>query len=257
MAGSYVTVGSGGHHVIALHGWFGSALGWGHLPDYLNTAAFSYVFPDLRGYGSRRGEPGEYTMAEAATDAITLADQLGWDRFSLIGHSMSGVAIQHVLAQAPHRVRRLIGVAPVPAGGLPLGESEWSLFVSAAANPASRAMIVNYSTGNRLSQSFIDEVVGHSVDNSDEAAFGGYLESWARAGTVRPSLLDRVKGIDVPVKVITGEYDPTQPAEFMEQAWLQVYPNSELEVLRGAGHYPMFETPITLAVSIEEFLLRG
>ncbi|HXT93968.1 MAG TPA: alpha/beta hydrolase, partial [Trebonia sp.] len=146
MAGSYVVVGSGDHHVIALHGWFGSALGWGHLTDYLNTAQFSYVFPDLRGYGSRRDEPGEYTMAEAAADAIELADRLAWDRFSLIGHSMSGVAIQHVLYQVPHRVRRLVGVSPVPATGLPLGETEWALFKSAAHSPASREMIVNYST---------------------------------------------------------------------------------------------------------------
>ena len=103
MAGSYVTVGSGDHHVIALHGWFGSALGWGHLTDYLNTAQFTYAFPDLRGYGSRQDEPGDFTMAEAAADAIGLADALGWDRFSLVGHSISGVAIQHVLDQAPHR----------------------------------------------------------------------------------------------------------------------------------------------------------
>src|ERR1700751_2018780 len=57
MAGSYVMVGSGDHRVIALHGWFGSALGWGHLTDYLNTAQFTYVFPDLRGYGSPPGQP--------------------------------------------------------------------------------------------------------------------------------------------------------------------------------------------------------
>ena len=72
-----------------------------------------------------------------------------------------------------------------------------------------------------------------------------------------PTSLAQVKGAELPVKVITGEYDPTQPAEFMEQTWLQVYPNSELEVLRGTGHYPMFETPVALAVSIEEFLARG
>src|SRR5215472_12241899 len=187
MAGSYVTVGSGDHHVIALHGWFGSALGWGHLADYLNTDQFTYVFPDLRGYGSRRGEPGEFTMAEA--DAIALADTLDWDRFSLIGHSMSGVAIQHVLDQAPDRVRRLVGVAPVPASGLPLGESEWSLFVSAAGSPASRAMIVNYSTGSRLVPGFVDGIVRHSLDNSDAQAFGIYLQSWARA-----DLVGRIKG---------------------------------------------------------------
>ena len=79
MAGSYVKVGRGDHHVIALHGWFGSALGWGHLTDYLNTAQFTYVFPDLRGYGSRRDEPGDFTMAEAGADAIALADALGFD----------------------------------------------------------------------------------------------------------------------------------------------------------------------------------
>ena len=55
MAGAYVKVGSGDHHVLALHGWFGSALGWGHFPEYLNTTDFSYVFTDLRGYGSRKG----------------------------------------------------------------------------------------------------------------------------------------------------------------------------------------------------------
>ena len=106
-------------------------------------------------------------MAEAAADAIGLADALGWDRFSLVGHSMSGVAIQHVLYQAPHRVRRLVGVAPVPATGLPLGESEWSLFASAAASPASRAMIVNHATGSRLPAGFIDLIVRHSLDNSN------------------------------------------------------------------------------------------
>jgi pimeloyl-ACP methyl ester carboxylesterase len=191
-------------------------------------------------------------MAEAAADAIELADQLGWDRFSLVGHSMSGVAIQHVLHQAPDRVRRLVGVAPVPATGLPWGESEWALFNSAAHSTASRQIIVNHATGSRLTPAFVDLIVRHSRDNSTEAAFGAYLPSWARA-----DILARIKGNEVPVKVITGEYDPTQPAEFMEQAWLQVYPNSELEVLRGTGHYPMFETPAALAVSIEEFLSRG
>src|SRR6202789_3013103 len=188
MAGSYVKVGRGDHHVIALHGWFGSALGWGSLTDHLNTAQFSYVFPDLRGYGSRRDELREVTRAEAAADAVALADSLGWDRFSLVGHSMSGVAIQHALLQAPYRVRRLVGVAPVPASGLPLGESEWSLFASAAASPAGRAMIVNYSTGSRLPPAFVDQVVRHSLENADETAFGGYLETWARA-----DILARVK----------------------------------------------------------------
>ena len=34
----------------------------------------------------------------------------------------------------------------------------------------------------------------------------------------------------------------------------RVFPDAELEVLPNAGHYPMFETPVALATSIEEFL---
>ena len=99
MGSSQVTVGSGEHHVLALHGWFGSARGWGSLPDYLDGSAYTYVSGvDPRGYGGPGlAVAGEYTMEEAAADAIALADDLGWDRFSLIGHSMGGKAVQHVL----------------------------------------------------------------------------------------------------------------------------------------------------------------
>ena len=76
MASSYLTVGSGDRHVMALHGWFGSARGWGPRPDYPAGPAFTYVGPALRGYGGRRDVPGEFTMAEAAADALALADEL-------------------------------------------------------------------------------------------------------------------------------------------------------------------------------------
>ncbi len=32
------------------------------------------------------------------------------------------------------------------------------------------------------------------------------------------------------------------------------FPDAELEVLSNAGHYPMFETPVAPATTVEEFL---
>ena len=90
MADSYVTVGSGDHHVLAMHGWFGSARGWGSLPVFLDGSAYTYVFMNLRGYGDRQEVPASSRMDEAAADALAVADDLGWDRFSVIGHSMGG-----------------------------------------------------------------------------------------------------------------------------------------------------------------------
>ena len=46
MANAHVVVGSGRTRVIALHGWFGSARGWGSLPAYLDSERFTYAFMD-------------------------------------------------------------------------------------------------------------------------------------------------------------------------------------------------------------------
>jgi len=252
VASSHLTVGSGDRHVLAVHGWFGSARGWGSLPDFLDGSAYTYAFMDLRGYGSRKEVSGQFTMEEAATDALALANDLGWEQFSLVGHSMGGKVIQQVLVQAPDRVRRLVGINPVPAMGVPSDEQGWALFSGAADNPGNRAAIINFTTGSRLTKTFIDHVVQHSLEHSAVEAFGAYLPSWAKT-----DFSTRVKGSSTPVKVIVGEQDPALSAEVMKQTWLALFPGAELAVLSNAGHYPMFETPVALATSMEEFLGRG
>jgi pimeloyl-ACP methyl ester carboxylesterase len=252
VASSPVTVGSGEHHVLAVHGWFGSARGWGSLPDYLDGSAHTYVFMDLRGYGDRKQVSGKFTMEEAAADALALADELGWGQFSLVGHSMGGKVAHRSLLQAPDRVRKLVGVSPVPAAGVPMDEQTWGLFYGAAGDPGNRAAIIDFTTGSKLTKPFIDQVVRHSLENSTVDAFGGYLPSWARTDFSREVATDA----GVPVKVIIGETDPAMSAAMMEQTWLTYFPGAELEVLANAGHYPMFETPVALATSIERFLGR-
>jgi pimeloyl-ACP methyl ester carboxylesterase len=247
-----VTVGSGEHHVLAVHGWFGSGQGWGSLPDYLDKSTYTYVFMDLRGYGDRQKENGEFTMEEAAADALALADELDWDRFSVVGHSMGGKIACQMLLQAPGRVRKLVAVNPVPAAAVPMDEQRWALFSGAAGNPDNRAAIIDFTTGSKLTRTFIHLVVRHSVENSHPQAFGAYLPSWAKT-----DFSDQAgKDAGTPVKVIVGETDPALSAEVMRQTWLVYFPAAELEVLANAGHYPMFETPVALATSIEGFLGR-
>jgi pimeloyl-ACP methyl ester carboxylesterase len=247
-----VTVGSGDHHVIAVHGWFGSARGWGSLPDYLDGQTYTYVFMDLRGYGDRKDVAGEYTTEEAAGDVTALADELGWDRFSLVGHSMGGKIIQHVLLRHPHRVRQLVAVSPVPASGVPWDDESWALFAGAAENPDNRSAIIDITTGSRLTPVFVNAIAGHSLENSTKAAFGAYLPSWGKA-----DFSSEVKGNPAPVKVIVGAHDPALGADLMRQTWLSYYPNADLTVIASAGHYAMFETPVALATVIEEHLSRG
>ena len=253
MASSYVTVGSGEHHVLAIHGWFGSARGWGAFPEFIDGSAYTYVFIDLRGYGDRRDTAGEFTVDEVAADVLAVADDLGWDRFSLVGHSMGAKFGHRVLLEAPDRVRMLVGLNAVSAAAMPMDSDGWALFSGAATEPQNRAAIIDFTTGNKLTRTFINHVVRHSLDNSSVAAFAAYLQAWARTDFSAQAKVDPA----TPVKLIVGVNDPALSADFMEQTWLVFFPNAELTILPDAGHYPMFESPVSLATSIEEFLRRG
>ena len=252
MTGSYVTVGSGYHHVLAIHGWFGSARGWGSFPDFIDGSAYTYVFMDLRGYGDRRHTTGAFTVDEVAADALAVADDLGWDRFSVVGHSMGAKFAHRVLLQAPHRVRKLVGLNAVPAGQMPMDNESWALFSGAPTEPRNRAAIIDFTTGNKLTKTFINHVVQHSLDNSTVEAFAAYLQAWAKSDFSAQAKVDTA----TPVKLIVGVNDPALSANLMEQTWMVFFPYAQLTILPDAGHYPMFESPVSLATSIEEFLER-
>ncbi|WP_435649672.1 alpha/beta fold hydrolase [Kitasatospora purpeofusca] len=242
-------IGTGAHKVLVLHDWFGTSAGWGPFPDYLDGSAFSYAFLDYRGYGDRKDVVGAYTLAEIADDALALADQLGWPEFSLVGHSMGGKAVQQVLAQAPGRVRKLAGLAPVPAGPYPMDADGEALFYGAAEDRAKRYEILDLVTGRRAGRVWLDLMVDRSLELSTREAFGGYVRDWTTA-----DLVDRVAGHPAPVRVFVGEHDLLLTAEAMRGTFLAHYPNAEVAELPGSGHYPMHETPVALAAALEAFL---
>ncbi|GAB3980696.1 alpha/beta hydrolase [Actinoallomurus acanthiterrae] len=241
--------GSGPHHVIALHGWFGDRGAFRRVRPYLNEEAFTYAFPDYRGYGEARDLTGDYTLAEIAGDVIALADRLGWEEFSLLGHSMGGAVMQRVMLDAPGRVRRLVGVSPVPASGVPFDEQGWALFSGAADEPGNRRAIIDLTTGSRLPAAWLEEMVAASLANSTVPAFRAYLAAWART-----DFHAEVVGDPTPVLVIAGGHDPAMSADLMRGTWLEWYPNAELTVFSDAGHYATDETPLALVSAVERFL---
>ena len=115
-----------------------------------------------------------------------------------------------------------------------------------------RAAIIDLTTGNKLTKTFINGVVQHSLKNSSEPAFAAYLQAWAKSDFTAEAKVDTA----TPVKLIVGVNDPAMSADVMEQTWRVFFPNAELTILPDAGHYPMFESPVSLATSIEEFLGR-
>ncbi|MGW1722055.1 alpha/beta fold hydrolase [Streptomyces sp. NPDC002306] len=241
--------GDGAHKVFAVHGWFANRSAYAAVLPDLDRVSFQYALVDLRGYGLAKEAVGSYTTAEAALDLVALADRLGWERFSVVGHSMGGTVGQRLLAVAPHRLRRLVGVSPVPASGMALPPEQWALFADAADSPANRRAIIDVTTGGRRPAAWLDRMVTGSLARSDRKAFRAWLDSWAGE-----DFHDQVEGATVPALAVVGALDPALSADLLRRTWLAWYARAELRELPCAGHYPMDETPLELLRVVEDFL---
>ena len=251
MLNTYHRLGNGDHAVIVLHGWFGDARAFAPMEAGLDGGAFRYLFMDSRGYGGMRGVAGNHTMAETARDALALADSRGIDSVSVIGHSMGAMAMEQLALLAPARVRKLVAVAPVPSCGVALDAAARQLFLDASDSMAARRAIIDRSTGGRLPPAWLDWKAQYSWERADRAAFAASFLAWS--GT---DFSEQVKAaaLRVPLLVLTGRHDPRFDAALMRRTTLAWYPQAGLEELSNAGHYPMNETPLALAASIEAFL---
>jgi pimeloyl-ACP methyl ester carboxylesterase len=104
--------------VIALHGWLDNANSFARLAPKLQ--GLRIVALDMAGHGhSGHRPPGAgYALWDYAYDVLQVAEQLGWERFALLGHSL-GAIVSLVLAGAmPERVTHLAlidGVIPPTA----------------------------------------------------------------------------------------------------------------------------------------------
>lgn len=242
-------VGTGSQKVIVCHGWMGDYSVFNPTIQNLNLMKYTYAFVDYRGYGKSKDQTGEYSIEEIAQDVVEFAKSQGWEKFNLIGHSMGGLVIQKILAIASEQVDKVIALTPVPANGYPMDTDSQALFDGAVENIDNRRTILDFTTGNRLSGVWLDQMTQASVDTTTKESYKGYLKAWTQT-----DISSEIEGKSHDVLVCVGENDPALPKEMMQETYLKWYPNSKIEILPNAGHYPMQETPVHLATVIENFL---
>ena len=247
----HTIVGSGKQKVLVLHGWFGDYEVWEPTFNSLDKDTFTYVFMDYRGYGKSRDINGDYSMGEIASDAISLTNDLGFDNFHAVGHSMGGMAIQRLILDMDDRkrVKSAVAIDPVPACGAQLDGDSWALFEGAITNDENRYNILDFTTGNRNSAQWLNYMVERSRASTTVDAFAGYLNAW-----VKENFVEETKGLETPFLVCIGEHDLAFSKEAMEDTYLAWLPNSQLEIIANAGHYPMQEAPVNLATGMEAFM---
>lgn len=96
-----------GRPVLALHGWLDNAMSFARLAPRLD--GLRIVALDLPGHGhsGHRAAGAGYALWDYAQDALLVAEQFGWQRFSLLGHSLGAIVATLLAGALPERIERL------------------------------------------------------------------------------------------------------------------------------------------------------
>ncbi|MFQ6186483.1 alpha/beta fold hydrolase [Sinorhizobium meliloti] len=238
-------IGNGSVRIIAVTGWMGDHRLFEPFLPFIDKQRYSFAFLDARGYGSRIQEDGPYTVEQIASDIVACADQLGWERFHVIGHSMAGMSAQRLAIDVPQRLLSAILLAPVPASGARIDDQRRALLLAAIREPDARKRLIDANTGGVRSDDWLERLRDTSLAGTRPDVLEAYMASWTGKG-----FANEIKNVLVPVRVIVGEKDPGAVPERLRETIGAWFTDFELRVLKDCGHYPMWEEPAVFSEAL-------
>jgi pimeloyl-ACP methyl ester carboxylesterase len=224
------------------------------------------IAPDLLGHGRSATPRGDYSLGAHASGARDVANALGQDRVTVVGHSLGGGIAMQFAYQFPERTERLVLVS---SGGL--GREVHGLLRAAALPGAdyvlpaltSRRLVgIGRGIGGLLGRVGLEPrgdlgVLARgfaSLDNpGSRQAFLHTVRAVIEPGGQRVSAGDRLAlAATLPTLIVWGERDSIIPAAHGAAAHAAM-PGSRFEVFPDAGHMPHDDDPGRFAELLTDF----
>jgi pimeloyl-ACP methyl ester carboxylesterase len=209
---------------------------------------------DMPGWGrSDRPDPArfDYSMFGLSAFLERCLDELGVERRKLVVHDWGSLAL--IGAQRrPQLVEKLVVVNAVPL--LPGYRWHWIAqlwrrrgigeTLNRATTRASLALLLRQARGDRsaMPAEFVDLIWEHWDTGTSAAMLALYRHADPDRLALAGSDLGR---IECPALVLWGDRDAYLPTRF-GSAYAEALPGAELELVRGAGHWPRIDDPSTV-----------
>ncbi|WEK02308.1 MAG: alpha/beta hydrolase [Candidatus Sphingomonas phytovorans] len=242
------TAGQGVSHLLVIHGWFSDHRLFDDLVAELDPGHFTTARFDIRGYGRSRDIEGRFDLDEVADDAMAIADELGWPRFSIVGHSMGGKVAQKLAIAHPGRVASVAAVTPVPATPLGLDDDTRAFFARAAEEDEVAQAIVAQSVGSSRDATWVAGLVRQTRQTARHEAFARYANSF-----IDDDLSAGADILSAPLLILFGAEDRGVDHAFLDPLYRALYRDARIEVIPETGHYPMVDDPAALARRLAAF----
>ena len=235
--------------ITFLHGFMGNIHEFDEAIALLSDN-FSYLTIDLPGHGKTQilGSDECYTMANTAQALINLLDELQINQCFLVGYSMGGRLALYLTLHFPERFSKVVLESACPG-------------LATEAERLARIQL-DYQIGRKLirfmeegdfvdflsnwySQPIFGDIKNHpKYEVMLENRLQNYPLKLDRSlrymGTgYQPSLWEKIKENQNPLLLLVGEYDE----KFIDinQKMVEICENSQLKVIKNAGHNIHFE----------------
>ena len=233
------------------------------------------VLLDPRGTGGSdpARDPGQYAIADYASDVEELREHLGLEQLLLFGHSHGGVVAVEYAASHPDRVERLILASTLPRHG-PEQEAAMQRAVEAregepwyadAVDALQTELQGEFADGRELMEltrrmmplyyaDYGEREQRHVASLAGDSLCVDATRLWEKELWEHFDLRPLLPGLAMPTLVITGEQDfitgPACAAELSDGI-----PAAETVVLPGSGHMIFVEAPEEFREAVLGFLL--
>jgi pimeloyl-ACP methyl ester carboxylesterase len=275
--GAYETVELHGHTVgfqaagsgpllVLIHGITSTSEAWREVMPRL-AERYTVVAPDMIGHGRSAKPRGDYSLGAYAAGIRDLLAVLGFERGTVVGHSLGGGIAMQFSYLFPEYVERM---ALISSGGLgrevhpllraaTLPGSEWVLPLLArewSVNAGEAVRSVAGRLGLEAGPDLAEFARGYAslVEDGARDAFLHTMRSVIGPDGQRVSALDRLYLADqLPTLFIWGSDDPVIPVEHGRNA-AKILPQARYVEIEGSGHWPMLDASDRVIRELTSFI---
>lgn len=236
--------------MVFVHGWTANMNFWREQRSYF-SGRNKMVFIDTRGHGlsEKPLERELYTLDHFVSDLSRVVDEVGLDKFILVGHSFGSMISMKYCHDYPDMVAGLI----LLGGGVKIRASHRygypiALLLGKVAYTFSSRYVLNLSFSKNSPEELKKWGWKQAMEYSPSYAVLNVYRTLAKI-----DLRETASKIKIPTLIIVGEEDRALPvSKSIELS--KLIENSKLVVIPKAGHCVMLERPEDVNRAMSDFI---